>query len=324
MKRFLKKAFDRLLTSSEYLHGHLIRLGREDEKLEDELACYKQRLQKLESDYNKRLEELESRVPDYDVVTNLMDTSPVSVPHHSFVSKMEGFPEQEQLYFTDRQLINGSDAPYIPTYSVEGDWINDNHSKYNQDGRLLTSTKLEGWLRPADALKIYEMSYFSPGDILQLGTYKGLSTSIVLEAILDSGDEKKCDTVDLDPQLSAQAKANINEMFGSRGEAVEFHVADGTQFIDLKIIEKKKYGFIFIDHWHGYRAVYTSALRVNKLLIPGGFVLFHDYASARNFFRPSAEEAYGVLQGANDALMGDARFEFCGTFGCTGMFRFSG
>ena len=73
------------------------------------------------------------------------------------------------------------DRPYQRTFDFPGDYINAAHHRFatcQQDGGLI-DVGIEGWLLPDDALKLYEMVYFADGDILELGTYKGLSTSIM-------------------------------------------------------------------------------------------------------------------------------------------------
>lgn len=32
---------------------------------------------------------------------------------------------------------------------------------------------IDGWLLLADAMKLYELTYFCPGDVIELGTYRG-------------------------------------------------------------------------------------------------------------------------------------------------------
>jgi predicted O-methyltransferase YrrM len=183
--------------------------------------------------------------------------------------------------------------------------------------------EVEGWLRTADALKIYELAYFTKSNILQLGTFKGLSTAIIIEAIRDSSSQypsKELDTVDLDAVTTDQAKNTMRNIFGELNY-VNYYISDATYFLDSLIIQKKTYDFIFIDHWHGYKSTYTCAIRVNRLLNKGGFVLFHDFNDASNYDR---NHIYGVAQAAYDALLTDNRFLFCGTHGSTGLFRYLG
>jgi hypothetical protein len=87
----------------------------------------------------------------------------------------------------DERLV----MPYQKTYAFPGPFINQSHHRLAlsalHDSSDMINIGIEGWLLPADALKLYEMAYFCGGDILELGTYKGLSTSIMAEASRDSG-----------------------------------------------------------------------------------------------------------------------------------------
>lgn len=81
---------------------------------------------------------------------------------------------------------------------------------------------------------------------------------------------------------------------------------------------RREFGFIFVDHWHGYEATEQAARRVAPLLKPGGFVLFHDYLDPGN---ADPEHVYGVYQAVDDDVVKGGQFEFYGNFGCCGLFR---
>jgi hypothetical protein len=67
---------------------------------------------------------------------------------------------------------------YLKTYDFPGEFINSFHGSLavsiGPSGMI--DIGVEGWLLPADALKLYELAYFCYGDILELGTYRGLYT----------------------------------------------------------------------------------------------------------------------------------------------------
>ncbi|MEP7293513.1 MAG: hypothetical protein ABI835_17135, partial [Chloroflexota bacterium] len=78
---------------------------------------------------------------------------------------------------------------YAPTYLFECEYINENHRYYTvcsvKDGYLIqvkmhpwSRHPIGGWLQRPDALKLYEMAYFAEGDILEIGSFHGLSTSV--------------------------------------------------------------------------------------------------------------------------------------------------
>ncbi len=101
-------------------------------------------------------------------------------------------------------------------------------------------------------------------------------------------------------------------------QRVTFTVKNATDRLDELVAEGGKYGFIFVDHWHGYDATFEAAIRAFDLLAPGGFILFHDCVSAGNFNR---EHVYGVFPAIIDAILPDDRFSFYGNFGCCALFR---
>jgi hypothetical protein len=165
---------------------------------------------------------------------------------------------------------------------------------------------IEGFLKRADALKIYELAYFSQGDILELGTHKGLSTSIIARALIDSDVERT-------------AQDTLSELGYS--QFIEFNVSDATTMMDELIQRGRRFGFIFVDHWHGYTATYEAAIRAVDLLIEGGFVLFHDYNDSRN---ADPNHPHKVFQAVSDTLAKDPRFVFCTISGCCGLFQKQG
>lgn len=233
--------------------------------------------------------------------------------------------DYEQYAFSAAQIIRGMDnAPYIPTYPFNGDYINENHEFYanceRTQNQCSLSLNIEGWLYYQEALKIYELTYFSQNNILELGTYKGLSASIILQAMRDNNKGLILDTVDTNADFVELAKKNLKDKFDDISN-VNFHVYDGNLLLDTFILRNKKYGFVFVDGGHGYKNVYKNAMRLNRLLVPGGFALFHDYADRRNFQNDSY---YGVYQAAHDALLTNGRFAYCGVFGKSALFRYLG
>lgn len=217
----------------------------------------------------------------------------------------------------------GPAAPYKATYKFDGDYIDANHAKIAgaPTGRfqnpILIDLGINGYLLRADALKLYELAYFSEGDILELGTHRGLSTSIIASALHAKGSGHLT-TVDLDWRSRFLAAKNLRGRPGAN--LVRYIYGDAAKVMDKLTNEGKKFGFIFVDHWHGYDATKQAAERCKKLLAPGGFVLFHDYADKSN---ADPEHVYGVYQAVHDEFVVDKRFEFYCISGCCGLFRFT-
>lgn len=167
-----------------------------------------------------------------------------------------------------------------------------------------------GNLRHEDALKLYELAYFCKSDMLELGTYHGLSAYILCNAVKNSGQSKRVYSVDINLECIDIAKHNL------AGLQCELICAEATEA--MRKLRPHKFGFIFVDHSHAYDAVYSVCQEVPRLLIPGGFVLFHDWCTPQN--RDETDQDYGVHQAVNDGLNKEI-FEFWGSYGLTGLFR---
>lgn len=205
-----------------------------------------------------------------------------------------------------------------------GDIINASHRHLaaaplgHQGVDFLIELGITGYLRRGDALKLYELAFRAPGDILEAGTNKGLSTSILAQAIHDRG-YGFIETIELDRENSVEAERNLAGRPGS--ERVTFTVSDATRRMNELAVQGKKYGFIFIDHWHGYQATIDAAELAKKLLVDGGFVMFHDFLDPGNADR---RHVYGVYQAVLDRIIDDERFSFAGVSGCCAIFQYAG
>lgn len=236
----------------------------------------------------------------------------------------ETFPRLEELGSTI--------PPYLPTHDFSGPYIDSWHRKIascpRKDDTLIQMKNrrwfggkvIPGWLRREDALKIYELAYFAArngGDgILELGCYHGLSSTIIARANQNSGHPKAIHTCDLDPACTEAARQNLQSLGLDRDVTVVCD--DATRVTKRLASQRKRFGFVFIDHSHEYQPVYDVCRELATVTTAGGFCLFHDYNDARN--RNPEDEDYGVYQAVVEGLDQD-RFEFCGVYGCTGLYR---
>lgn len=214
------------------------------------------------------------------------------------------------------------DLPYYPTLS-DLPIIDDFHQSLADaplglnDISVCIDIGISGFLSRSDAMKLYEMAVHGKGDILELGTHKGLSTSI-LAAGISKRQDGIIEAVDIDPTANIEARETISKLPGA--ERVNFVIMDATRRLNELIMMNRKFGFVFVDHWHGYEATHDVGLRLDRLLLDGGFVLFHDAINVGNT-RP--DHPYGVFQAIADTIGLDRRFDFCGNFGCCTLYRFS-
>ena len=216
----------------------------------------------------------------------------------------------------------GPPRPYTKTYGFAGEFISDYHRMLASapTGRMgipvCIDLGIDGYLQRGDALKIYELAHFSQGDVLELGTHKGLSTSIIAHALEDRGADNKLETDNIDAATNRIAKKNLSGKPGA--QRVNFNLKDAVALMDEFIAKGRKFGFMFVDHWHGYDATRDAAVRVHALLANGGFVLFHDYNDSEN---ANPDHVHKVYQAVRDTIAPDPRFRFCAVSGCTGLFQ---
>jgi predicted O-methyltransferase YrrM len=154
------------------------------------------------------------------------------------------------------------------------------------------------------------------GDILELGSYHGLSTSILSRANQNSPHHKHIYTVDLDAQCIYQTNLHLRR--GGLTKNVTTICTDAISAIKQLLAEKKQFEFVFIDHSHTYQNVYAVCRELKSIMTVGGFCLFHDFNNAHN--KDPEDLDYGVYQAVIDGLDTDA-FEFYGAYGCTALYR---
>jgi hypothetical protein len=195
---------------------------------------------------------------------------------------------------------------YLHTYNFDG-FIDAFHEKLQtcSPQNSLVDLGINGWLRHADALKLYEMAYFAEGDILELGTYHGLSTYILANAT----KKHKIVSIDISPEAQAIAKENLS-MF----DKIEYILSDAVTGIQQ--LTGRKFAFIFVDHSHMYQPVFDVCQMLDSIAMHNAHVLFHDWNDARNGIDPN----YGVYQAVEDGL--SPAWGFCGCYGCTALYEF--
>ncbi len=174
-------------------------------------------------------------------------------------------------------------------------------------------TIIKGWLWKGDALKLYELAYYATGDVLELGTYAGLSTCILAQAVIDSGRAGRVVPIDI-ADVGWKINADLNQV----SHRIDFQLGPAIEKVNGLIAAGRKFGFAFIDHSHTYEEVAAVCPMLDKVMQPGSFVQFHDYNDPRNGREPD----YGVWQAVVESL--PPSFQFYGVYGCSGLYRFTG
>jgi len=200
-----------------------------------------------------------------------------------------------------RNFIDGKDNSYHQTFSQFSQYIDADHQSYAElatEGVAIV-TKIPGWLQMSEALKIYEMAYYAHGDILDLGTYEGLSSSIMVQACRNSGNGSKIYSVD----ICDQTKAKLHHENDGMGGVVNFLQGDAAQICREFIADNHRFSFVFVDHSHLYQDVVAVCELLDDLTLPEGYVLFHDFIHPANTDENEPHyEYYGVPHAVVDAL----------------------
>ncbi len=233
--------------------------------------------------------------------------------------------KQPETFLTLEEL--GSQFPqYQPTFELDEDFIKSRDTFFSNaklnGGLIQIRTRkwfgsiIDGRLRLDDALKLYEMAYYTTDNILELGSYHGLSTTIMAQAVSRSTRKKTIYTVDLQRQCIKATNKNLR----SAGliNYVNTICGDATAIVKQFAGRNQKFQFVFIDHSHAYDPVYTVCRELQNIMVPGAFCLFHDFNDARN--RESSHSGYGVYQAVQQGL--DPKiFDFYGIYGCAALYR---
>lgn len=218
------------------------------------------------------------------------------------------------------------DMHYKPTYDFPSAYI-DGYHQFLANAPVFPShvaegcidIGFEGWLLPADACKLYELAYFNP-DVLEIGTYRGLSSAVMSQAIVNAGNGGQIVTVDLDPvhQHVARSAHEMRRLPGR--ENIHYFVFDGAAFVRglYERNEARLFPMVFVDHTHVYEPMLEICPILHNVVQRRGFLVFHDYNDQRNA-NPDALD-FGVYQAVHETLNME-EFEFYGVFGACGVFR---
>lgn len=200
------------------------------------------------------------------------------------------------------------DMSYAPSYDFDPPHVSDEHRRI---GELVA--EIPGLLRPEDELKLYELAYFAPGPILEIGTYRGRSTTIMARAA-QAGSGAALFSVDVDP-AALRAGAAAVSAHGVAGRTV---LVRGSASAMLRRFAGLRPSLTFVDGDHSLEGVRRDLAAIEPAVPRGGLVLFHDYHDPRN--DDPAIAHIGVKQGVEESWV-SRDCEFAGVFGCCGLFR---
>jgi predicted O-methyltransferase YrrM len=199
------------------------------------------------------------------------------------------------------------DVSYEPTWTHDGGrWLNARHERV-----LDTIGAIEGLLYAEDAQKLYELAWFSPGPILEIGTFRGLSTVVMAAALADSGNRARIVSADIDAPGLAAARASLNRLgLGDRVTLVH-----GEAHALLRAAPELRPGLVFVDGDHSLRGARADLRALAPVVPRGAIVVLHDYEG----YEADDPYAIRVAEAAAGSWLADDA-EFLGRFGLCGVF----
>lgn len=201
------------------------------------------------------------------------------------------------------------DPGYRPSYDIGAPDLGP-----AQHAACAAVSDIPGWLRPEDALKLYELAGFAPGPILEIGAYHGKSSTLMALALRDTGNYVPLLSVDVDPVALRDAAAT----------AARHDVADrvtyvrGTAAALFAAMPGYRPTTVFVDGDHSLGGTRRDLDALRDRVPRGAVLLMHDYNDPRN--ADPAEPEYGVVEAVGSSWMRDD-CSFGGVFGCCALFR---
>jgi hypothetical protein len=199
-------------------------------------------------------------------------------------------------------------APYRPLFAAPPEAGHHLIAGWPVEGALIV-TEPRGFLRPADALTLFDLARYQRGNVLEIGSAWGLSATILCRGVAARRSGGRVISVELDPLFQAATCAAVKRAGFSRWHSLR--KGDGTALMEQAIARGETYGAIFIDHDHGRTASEAACRLLPELLAPDGLALFHDFNDRLN-----TSGAYGIHAAVSALLAADTRFAFYGMPGC--------
>ena len=129
-------------------------------------------------------------------------------------------------------------------------------------------TDIDGWLQPTEAHFLYKCAYES-ANILELGPYHGLSTTIIAQAKIDSGNIGTITTVDVFSKNIEKTKHNVEKI--APDVKISYNIDDAINFVvkQNELPMPVFYDMIFIDANHTYEWMKLLTQKVKPLFCRG-------------------------------------------------------
>jgi hypothetical protein len=176
-----------------------------------------------------------------------------------------------------------------------------------------TVADVPGLLRPEDEEKLYELAHATDGPILEIGTYRGRSTTIMALGA-QAGAGALLISVDVDP-VAQQAAARALREHGADRHVV---LVRGSVAAALRRFPGLTPSLTFLDGDHSADGVGRDLAALEPVVPSGGLLLFHDFGDPRS--EDPAVPEIAVKDGIRASWVHE-QCEFVGEFGVCGLFR---
>jgi SAM-dependent methyltransferase len=217
----------------------------------------------------------------------------------------------------ERHTLGHSFPAHTPIYEHVGDFIDADHraiSKLPATGGLI-QIATPGFLRPADALALYEAAFFSRGETLELVSQSALSTVFLCQAAVNARRGGIVHTIDESPAHVPARRTTLKQL----GIAGNHRHEAGAPLEAMRRLAagRRQFGMVFLDFAQAFEPVNAVCQLLPEILLPGSVVLVHDLNDERNARSP---DEYGIYD-AVSRLLDSGAIECLGLVGCCGVLR---
>lgn len=162
--------------------------------------------------------------------------------------------------------INIDSIKYVAEEKIEIPISDISNLKTDQFGMI--TCNIAGWMHFKEAEAIWN-SIVPSINCLELGTYHGLSTSIIASRCYSLN--AKLTTVDVFPDVQKIAKKNLTNT--PIADLINWVVADSNEWVEK---QKIKWDWVFIDHNHSLEYMDQTMETIISKLSKKHLVLLHD------------------------------------------------
>ncbi len=189
------------------------------------------------------------------------------------------------IYATREVTLTHHGQQAFPTAFPWGEWDTDQvyYCEGVPPGVLDNMSAIEGWFKPEEGALLYkaaEAAFRMSDHVLEVGSYKGRSTSVLGSAASRAGESKRVFAVDphegnCGPEHKFKPTFDVFKENMVRCGVSDHIVPLVTRSENVLCTEEL--GLLFIDGLHDYENVKSDYLKFVQHVKPGGLVAFHDY-----------------------------------------------